>query len=96
MSFCHARDFLFCSMCGTLLSFDSLQFARCPLCGFKRAAGDIEGRETRYTVTAEVSPTSKFVVRFQDIRRDLKIEPFVILENAPVEDEAVQRAIVSI
>ncbi|CAL9054758.1 DNA-directed RNA polymerase I subunit RPA12-like [Musa acuminata AAA Group] len=83
MSFCHARDFLFCSMCGTLLSFDSLHFARCLLCGFKRAAGDIEGRETRYTVTAE------------DIRRELKIEPFVILESAPVDDEAVQRAVVN-
>ncbi|CAL9179713.1 unnamed protein product [Musa hybrid cultivar] len=36
--FCHARDFLFFSMRGTLRSFDSLHFDRCPLRGFERDA----------------------------------------------------------
>ncbi|RZR84111.1 hypothetical protein BHM03_00010882 [Ensete ventricosum] len=38
VSFCHARDFLFCSMRGTLLSVDPLHFARCALRGFERDA----------------------------------------------------------
>jgi uncharacterized paraquat-inducible protein A len=86
MAFWQARDFLFCGVCGTLLKFDSVRSASCPLCGFKRKAkgrrlphlspckalgcvllaadafvlffygADIEGKETRYTVTAEVRP----------------------------------------
>lgn len=57
-------------------------FAECPLCGFKRNASEIEGKEVRYTVTAE------------DIRRELKIEPLVTLEASQVE-EHVQRAVVN-
>ncbi|XP_020698904.1 DNA-directed RNA polymerase I subunit RPA12, partial [Dendrobium catenatum] len=45
---------------------------------------EIEGKEIRYTITAE------------DIRRELKIEPFVILDSAPqIEEEKVQRAVVN-
>uniref|UniRef100_A0A453H732 DNA-directed RNA polymerase M/15kDa subunit domain-containing protein n=1 Tax=Aegilops tauschii subsp. strangulata TaxID=200361 RepID=A0A453H732_AEGTS len=53
MAFWQARDFLFCGVCGTLLDFNSHRYASCPLCGFKRKAKDIEGKETRYAVTAE-------------------------------------------
>lgn len=38
---------------------------------------------------------SKFLVPFQDIRRELKLEPFVVLETVEV-DEELQRAVVSI
>ncbi|KAL6909443.1 hypothetical protein ACP4OV_001724 [Aristida adscensionis] len=86
MALWQARDFLFCGVCGTLLTFDSIQSASCPLCGFKRKAQEIEGKETRYTVTDE---------ECQDIRRELKLEPFVIIESAPKEDGAVQRAVVN-
>ncbi|RCV41233.1 hypothetical protein SETIT_9G119200v2 [Setaria italica] len=79
MAFWQARDFLFCGVCGTLLTFDSIRSASCPLCGFKRKAKEIEGKETRYTVTAE------------DIRRELKIEPFVTLESAPMQEVVVRR-----
>ncbi|KAG8062321.1 hypothetical protein GUJ93_ZPchr0003g18606 [Zizania palustris] len=68
MAFWQARDFLFCRVCGTLLSFDSLRFASC-------AASS---------------------ARPKDIRRELKIEPFVILESAPKEEDTVsQRAMVN-
>ncbi|XP_020580560.1 DNA-directed RNA polymerase I subunit RPA12-like [Phalaenopsis equestris] len=83
MAYGRERDFLFCSMCGTLLSFNSPEFAECRLCGCKRNAQEIEGKEIRYTITAE------------DIRRELKIEPFVILESARMEEEKVQRAVVN-
>ncbi|XP_072991313.1 DNA-directed RNA polymerase I subunit RPA12-like [Typha latifolia] len=84
MAFCEARDFLFCGMCGTLLSLkSSMHFVSCPLCGFKRSAREIEGKETWYTITAE------------DIRRELRLEPFVIMEDAPIHDDVVQRATVN-
>jgi hypothetical protein len=38
MAFWQARDFLFCGVCGTLLDFDNVNYASCPLCGFKRMA----------------------------------------------------------
>ncbi|RLN19715.1 DNA-directed RNA polymerase I subunit RPA12-like [Panicum miliaceum] len=73
MAFWQARDFLFCGVCGSLVTFDSVRSASCPLCGFKRKAKEIEGKETRYTVTAE------------DIRRELKIDPFEeVLVRRPV------------
>jgi DNA-directed RNA polymerase I subunit RPA12 len=41
MAFWQARDFLFCGVCGTLLTFHSIRSASCPLCGFKRKAKGI-------------------------------------------------------
>uniref|UniRef100_I1PEY5 DNA-directed RNA polymerase subunit n=1 Tax=Oryza glaberrima TaxID=4538 RepID=I1PEY5_ORYGL len=112
MAFWQARDFLFCGVCGTLLKFDSVRSASCPLCGFKRKAKDIEGKETRYTVTAEVRPialpsssretlgssvsVATDFVSPQDIRRELKLDPYVILETTlKEEDVIVERATVN-
>ncbi|KAJ0974921.1 hypothetical protein J5N97_016886 [Dioscorea zingiberensis] len=82
MAYSHGRDFLFCSLCGNLLSLDSPSFATCKVCGFKRNAEEILGREIRYTITAE------------DIIRELKIEPILSRETDP-ENEKVNRAVVN-
>lgn len=36
------------------------------------------------------------VCPFQDIRRQLQIDPFVVIETAPADAEVVQRAVVSV
>ncbi|KAH7652885.1 DNA-directed RNA polymerase subunit/transcription factor S protein [Dioscorea alata] len=76
------RDFLFCSLCGNLLSLNSPRVASCETCGFKRNAREIIGREIRYSITAE------------DIIRELNMEP-ILSRETDRESEKVNRAVVN-
>eukprot|EP00250_Pteridium_aquilinum_P003443 c13753_g1_i1 orf=147-530(-) len=79
---------LFCSLCGTLLSFDSDAAAACPLCHSQKDTAGIQDKEFWYRTTSE------------DLVRRLGIEPLVkpSRRNKHSEEdaeEAPQRAVVN-
>ncbi|KAL5155350.1 DNA-directed RNA polymerase I subunit RPA12 [Glycine soja] len=55
-------DFLFCHLCGTLLTVPSTEYAQCPLCKTHRDMQDVCDKEISFTIHDE------------DIRRELGME----------------------
>lgn len=79
-------DFLFCEMCGTLLTYSSVLHASCPLCKNKRDAKEFRGKEIWCKIGAE------------DLRKHLKLEPFIKVDDThenEEEDEVQQKAVVN-
>lgn len=70
------RDFLFCHLCGTMLTVPSTDYALCPLCKTKCNIKDIKGKEISYTISAE------------DIRRELGID---LIEEQKVQLSKVNK-----
>ncbi|CAI9116963.1 OLC1v1018263C1 [Oldenlandia corymbosa var. corymbosa] len=66
---CRQRDFMFCEMCGTMLSFNSPVKVTCSVCSHQKLIKDIGPAEIRYTLTAE------------DIRRELGVSALEVFEE---------------
>ncbi|KAL1353031.1 hypothetical protein HN51_016976 [Arachis hypogaea] len=78
-SYSRGRDFLFCQLCGTMLTIPfraSDKYAHCPLCKAKRNLKHIRGKEISYKISAE------------DIRRELGIN---IIEEQKVQLSKVNK-----
>ncbi|KAJ7541440.1 hypothetical protein O6H91_10G059500 [Diphasiastrum complanatum] len=87
MSRSSAHTWLFCELCGTMLSFDSPTYASCSFCNAQHDVKDFQGREIWYTLGAE------------DMIRRLGIEPLIKPESDPKvvksSEEIQQRAMVN-
>ncbi|KAG6422691.1 hypothetical protein SASPL_113069 [Salvia splendens] len=72
--YCRQRDFMFCELCGTMLSFGSPKYARCPLCKSQKRLKDMKRKTTRYTVSAEDLRREMGVSTLEDVEEERELK----------------------
>ncbi|XP_042062877.1 DNA-directed RNA polymerase I subunit RPA12-like [Salvia splendens] len=72
--YCRQRDFMFCELCGTMLSFGSPKYAQCPLCKSQKRLKDMKRKTLRYTVSAEDLRREMGVSTLEDVEEERELK----------------------
>ncbi|EPS67751.1 hypothetical protein M569_07023 [Genlisea aurea] len=70
------RDFMFCDICGTMMSFNSLDYAQCPVCKIRKSFKDISKKnlEICYSITPESLRRELGVSSLDDVEEERELK----------------------